>query len=339
MGESRADDRWLTMRRAVALVATGAAVGGGVAAAFLLVDRPVTVEVDAAATAPEAPEPDAPSEPEEEPEPEPVDLREVDWAAATRATTCVALDDGVTLTDEPQPVTLEAAEDGAEVGWFHAAPNTTLPSYEVDVDGVIYADITGDGEDEAIFETWCTPGNVREHALTPWQVGEDGEPAQLPDVLARTDREALIHGFEAVDGGLRVETREPAPGLEAPHLEPYLVEVVTDYRFDGRQWAADEVSRVDTTPPPPEPEPEHDTADVREHGGEMEHDPGRPDPRPGACESLGLGMTDEQYCEEVWRGMEACEQRMDDDPDWVYNHDTGGWDNVVTGDWEPSCDV
>jgi hypothetical protein len=264
--------------------------------------------------------------PKPEPEPELVDLSQVDWAEQLWTTTC-AVDGDLVFADDPLEVLLEVGDDGERFGWFHAHPDTPVPRYEIGLDEVTLGDVTGDGEEDAIFEAACIPGNVVQAGLVVWTL-DAGQLVQLPEVWVRADGPAVVDAFEAAEGALRVATREPAPG--AGPSGDYLVEVMTDWTFDGVTWMAQETARVDTSPPPAPPEP-----------------PSKPKPQPapnsGACERLfGSGITggyDDAYCQEVLDSLEECQRQMEADPEWVWRSAEGMWENTVTGDLQPPCDI
>jgi hypothetical protein len=187
-----------------------------------------------------------------------------------------------------------------------------------------------------VFATDCFLGNDYVFHVEVWSHEEDGQPVQLPAVVAFTKWEGVIDSHDVEDGTLIIQTSEPAPGDDTPHLNGYPFLVTTAWSFDGDAWIAEERSRVDTTPEPePQPEP---TAEQRAPKPEPKPDP---QPSPGACEQLGFeGMSDDdEYCAEVLAGMEECERRMEADPDWFYSDDSGGWENIHTGEWQPPCDI
>jgi hypothetical protein len=92
-------------------------------------------------------------------------------------------------------------------------------------------------------------------------------------------------------------------------------------------------------PPEPEPVPE---PEPQQSPPPTESKP-QPAPELGACERLfGSGITggyDDDYCQEVLDSLEECQRRMDADPQWIYRPDEGMWENTVTGEWEPPCDI
>jgi hypothetical protein len=107
--------------------------------------------------------------------------------------------------------------------------------------------VTGDGLDDAIFTTFCTPGNFTAEELEVWEGGD--EPAQLPTVL-HFFRDGTVDRVEAVDGRLRVNSSETATPDGMEHLHGYLLEVVTDYEWSDETWVATEIERTDTRPSP-----------------------------------------------------------------------------------------
>ncbi len=266
--------------------------------------------------------------PEPEPEPEVVDLQAVDWTALRWSTDCT--EDGAVgeleLTASPWD------EPGVVV--HDPDPDDEYPSgmvYSVATDEAVFGDATGDGSDNAVFIADCFLGNDYLFSVEVWGHGEDGAPQQLPTVLTYSKWDGVISAVEIVDQRLRVHTSEPAPGEEAPHLNGYAVEVVTDWSLDGASWTPDEVSRLDTTPAPepqPAPEPEPEPAPQPEP---------EPAPAPSACDRLGFPEMDEGWCSQVLADMEECHRQMEADPNWVPYLDSL-YENTETGAIT-SCDI
>ena len=207
--------------------------------------RAVTA-ITAAAAEPDEEEPEDESDsepelqPEPEPQPEPVDLVTVDWLEQSWVTNCTS--DG-----EVRGLRL-AVEDG--LGAVHRPDDGAItPVYVVDIDDVVFGDVTGSGHEEAIFATQCVFANA-ETFLEVWSHDDGGLPVQLPTVEHFSRSQAALDSVEVVDGRLRVHSFEGAAGDSAPHINGYPVEVVTDWSFDGREWLSDEISRSD----PPEAE-------------------------------------------------------------------------------------
>ena len=241
------------------------------------------------------PEPETQAEPKPEVVEEPdvvfADLRPIDWVHQMWTTDCT--EDGVTRGLQ---LTLE---DGQGV---HRPPEPTLtPIYVVDLDDVVYGDVTGDGHDDVVFVTQCVFASA-EYFVEVWSHDEEGQPLHLPIVNHFSKFEAVVDRVEAVDGLLRVHSREGAPGDDMPHLNGYPIEVVWSYTFDGNTWDAQEISRTDTRPEP-ESDPTSQSAGTRLNGfsGQVRApgpigcvDPvGAPD-GVGYCFSLALLAEDEQ---------------------------------------------
>ena len=189
-----------------------------------------------------------PVDPERD-DPDPVDLGEVDWSARPWATSC-AVDDDLDFPDDPVEVVLEPTDVTDGFAWGYAHPETPVPWFSVDLDAMLRADVTGDGDDDALFRAECIPGNTAQPMLVGWTI-EDGQLVQLPEIRMGSDRAVVLDGYEVVEGAIRTETREPAPGT--PPSDGYLIEVTTDWTFDGDAWSSQERSRVDTRPPPDPP--------------------------------------------------------------------------------------
>jgi len=249
-----------------------------------------------------------------ESESEPVDLREVVWAEQQWQTDC-------TDSGDPTPVGLAPASDEGRY-WHNPSPNDASDAamtYTVDLNSVVYGDVTGDGYDDAVFGSDCFFGNDFDFRIEVWSHDDNGEPKHLDPVLAYTKWDGVVEHFEVDDGRLRVLTSEPAPNEEAPHLNGYAVEVVTAWHFDGNAWQSDELSRTDTTPAPESP-PE----------------PSRDEPL-SACDQLGFPGGDEEWCAETMEWMAECQREIDSDPAWVHL-DGGLYENLETGEIT-TCDI
>ncbi|QBI21037.1 hypothetical protein ER308_16630 [Egibacter rhizosphaerae] len=259
---------------------------------------------------------DEPEEGDEEPDDEPVDLREIAWAEQQWRTDCAESGNVTTVSLTPVP-----EEEGRY--WHNPDPDNgpgAGMTYTVEVDSVVYGDVTGDGIDDAVFASQCFLGNDFDFRIEVWSHDEQGEPALLAPVLTYTKWDGVVEDFDAEDDRLRIHTSEPAPDEQQPHLNGYAVEVVTDWHFDGTAWVAEEVSRTDTTPEPePAPEPAPDTTLT-------------------ACEQLGFPESDdEEWCAQTIRDMEECQREIDSDPNWV-PYDGALYENLVTGEIT-TCDI
>ena len=274
----------------------------------------------------------AATEPEPEPDPEPIDLTTVDWTAVTWTSPCSGSQQPASLTltaGEPveRPTHLAEAE-GTLVHVDDPDPTLATVEYTVYAGHVVFTDVTGDGNEDASFISTCRQGNTLSVAVEVWSQDDNGEVLQLPTAVSYGN-DGTVTALEAVDGGLRVHSREGAEGEPTPHLHGYPVEVVTDWTYDGNAWVADEIERTDTTP---EPEPEPEPAPAPQPAPE-------PDPGMGACERLGLDSMydDDAYCQDILDALEDCVRMVESDPDWVLDED-GLWENVVTGE-VTNCDI
>lgn len=217
--------------RAVLVVALALIIGGGAVALLPRLDDRSEDEQVAV---------EEPKEPQlEEPEElQPVDLRNVDWTAVTWTTSC-------TEFGNLEDVRLSLADDdkfGSLI--YDVFPDSETPRQVYSVDHPeAFGDVTGDGLDDAVFITSCFYGNDFEFSVEVWSHDQAGEPTHLPPVFSFTKFDGAIQQVDIVDGSLRVWTHEPLPGDEAPHLNGYPVEVITDWQFVAQRWIADEVSR------------------------------------------------------------------------------------------------
>lgn len=187
------------------------------------------------------PSPEPEPAPEPEPEPEPADIRDTDWVTQEWTTLCGSPDSAVTL--RLAPIAGEA-EGGGDHGYLGPDDVFDAYSFGVDVAGVTYVDVTGDGREEAAFVAHCVPGNFVIQTVEVWHLDEDDELQQLPPAAFYDRTTGYVEDVSAAAGGLRLETAEPAAGTESPWIDGgYPVTVVTDYQWDAQDWVADEVSR------------------------------------------------------------------------------------------------
>lgn len=171
----------------------------------------------------------------------PVDLRTVAWEEQSWTTDCVE-------SGRPEAVSLTEGDDGqllSDPGPDGGAAAFGM-NYTVDSGAVRYGDVTGDGLDDAVFETECFLGNGFIFHVEVWSHDEEGEPTQLPPVLSYSKFDGTIDEVEIVDGKLRIATSEPAPGDTHPHLNGYPIKVVTDWAYVAGDWTAQYL-----TPAPP----------------------------------------------------------------------------------------
>jgi hypothetical protein len=312
--------------------------------------RAVTA-ISAAALADEDVDPEpGPEDEDPQPEPEPaleiVHLRDVDWAAVPWTTDCT-IDGSVRaleLQDSP----------GGEPGLLVHDPDPDNRMalgmvYSVPIIDALFGDATGDGFDNAVFTGTSFLGNDSLHFVEVWGHDEDGSPQQLPTVIAYSKWKGLIDAVDIVNERLRIHTSEPAPGEQWPHLNGYLVEVVTDWSFDGAAWTPEELSRHDATPaaepepapdpqpgPAPESEPEPTPEPAPEPAPEPEPEP-EPAPTVSARDQLGIPSDDEEWCAQVLADLEECYREMEADPNWVPYLDSL-YENIETGAIT-TCDI
>ena len=167
-------------------------------------------------------------------------VQDVNWARQPWPTTCTPMG----LNEEVQATLSPGSEPGIyEYVTAHGGEGPPM-TFRVWVDDVVYVDVDGDGEDEAVFKTSCFFGNDFGHYVEAWKLDEAGVPEALPHILAWTKFDGQIDLVENMDGALRITTAEPAEGQETPHLSGYPVAVVTHWTFDGAAWVADERSRT-----------------------------------------------------------------------------------------------
>jgi hypothetical protein len=190
-----------------------------------------------------------------EPEPErsavPVDLAEVAWEEQVWTAPCAE-------PGEPSRLTLSPSAAFGELSGSVDGPTASEPmTYTVELERALFGDVTGDGLDDAVFTTHCSRGEDVGSYVEVWAHDRNGEPTQLPPVVAYTERQGSIDDVEIAGGSLLVHTSEPASGDDTPDHDGHPVLVVTAWSFDGRGWVAEERSRTDTAPrPDPEPDPE-----------------------------------------------------------------------------------
>ena len=186
-----------------------------------------------------ADKPDEPPAPEPEAEVDFVDLVALDWVDQPWTTDC---------TSDGQSRDLDLVIEEPLGAVHRPADGALTPVFVVDVDGAVFGDITGNGQDEAIFVTQCVFANA-ETFLEVWSHDEQGQPLQLPLVQHFSRFEQLLDHVETVDGRLRVHTFEGAVGDSQPHINGFPIGVVTDWSFDGATWSAQEISRSEPEPP------------------------------------------------------------------------------------------
>lgn len=244
--------RW---RIPLAVAGILALAGVGAAATVMVLDQG---ERSSATTADsDAPEVEsaAAEAPEHEEQAAALDLHAVAWHEEAWRTTCTGTEQepgGIGDRGERQPVYLEPDDPDQEwgLGWAHRNPHDPgigTPLYQVDIDGVVYGDLTGDGNDDAVFLTTCTPGNFVIQHVEVW-TQDDGALRHLPVVASFDRHSGTVDRVELVDGRLRLHHRAPEPGDDMPHLNGYPYRVVSDLTFDDGHWSWNEISR--DGPPP-----------------------------------------------------------------------------------------
>lgn len=277
------------------------------------------VSAIAAAVVEEEPkeEPEEGHEEEADPEPEFVELAALDWLDQTWVTECTS--------DGQQRGLRLRVEDG--VGAVHRPDDGALtPVYVVDIDDIVFGDVTGDGHDDAIFHTQCVFASG-EPFVEVWSHDDDGQPIHLAPVAHFSKFDAVVDHVEVVDGRLRIHTSEAGPDDTHPHLDGYHIQVVTDWSYDAGEWRSEEVSRVDMTPAP-EPQPAPAPAPEPEPV---------PEPEVTACDRLGFPGQDEEWCAQTLRDIEECYRQFNADPDWVPYLDSL-FEHVETGEIAV-CDI
>jgi hypothetical protein len=204
------------------LVAAGTDVGTGAE------DEPADEPEEAVESAPVQPETT-------------VDIRDIDWAELSWTTTCGAENGSNSL--RLAPVAGEV-EGGGDHGYLGPDDGFMAHAYAVGIGDVVYGDVTGDGEDEAVFVAHCVPGNFVIQTVEVWRL-VDGELHQLPPASLHDRTTGFVDAVETVDGALRLTTSEPIPGSETPWVreDGYPVTVVTDHRWGSADWVATELSR------------------------------------------------------------------------------------------------
>jgi hypothetical protein len=202
--------------------------------------------------------------PGSEPEPAagPVDLAAVAWDEQVWTAPCAEPrgSSGVTLSASAARGELSGSVDGP-------SPSERM-TYRVELDRVLLGDVTGDGLDDAVFTTHCSRGEDVGSYVEVWAHDRNGEPTQLPPVVAYSERQGSIDDVEIAEGSLLIHTSEPASGDDTPDHDVHPVLVVTAWSFDGQDWVAEERSRTDTAPrPDPEPDPEPEAEPAPEATG------------------------------------------------------------------------
>lgn len=172
---------------------------------------------------------------EDAPEPETVfaDLASVDWVDQIWSTECTN-EDGVrdvALTYDEEFGGVRRPDDGA-----------LTPVYVVDLDGIVYGDVTGNGHADAVFITECVFASA-EILVEVWTHDEAGQPLHLPPVRHFSRFDAVVDRVEAGEGRLRIHSREGLPDDDQPHLNGYPIDVVTDWVLVDGAWRAEERSR------------------------------------------------------------------------------------------------
>lgn len=169
----------------------------------------------------------------------PDDLSAVGWANHEWRTECVPesapsvvrLTDGVHNPNPPGQFNLPIFGNG--IGGDIEFPPT-------------FTDVTGDGHDDAIFVTNCTPGMFVVQYVDVWTHDDNGNPLQLPTLPFVWGRS--VGWVESVqtspEGVLRVTSNENNGENVGPPWNDFPYVVVTDWTWDGTQWQADEVSRA-----------------------------------------------------------------------------------------------
>lgn len=177
-------------------------------------------------------EPDPSDESAPSEELEVVEFREIDPVDLPWRTTCSEEWEG-------EAVALVADGDGGLVdeGWTYPSP-----AYEVRADSVVFGDVTGDGREDAVFETFCLQ-NASLQWIEVWTHDDAGEPLQLEPTVQFTKLDGTIDWHEVVDGHLRLHSSTGVPWDQYPHLNGYPVQVVTDHTWSGQRWESLEVSR------------------------------------------------------------------------------------------------
>lgn len=179
-----------------------------------------------------------------EPDGQGVELTDVAWTDHLWTTSC-------TRSGDPETVGLSEAPTPGEL-WHNPDPDAEYlagSTYTVKVNAAVYGELEVTGE-VAVFMAECFFGNDSGFYVEVWMLDDEGQPQQLPTVLAYTKWDGTIDNVEIVDGALHVHTSEGAPDDETPHLTGYPVEVLTAWTFEGEQWVSEELARTDTTPTP-----------------------------------------------------------------------------------------
>lgn len=196
--------------------------------------------------------------------------------------------------------------------------------FGVNLDEPLFGDVTGDGQDNALFFTWCFRGNHFEYHVMAWGHDERGAPRQLPS-MERADKLTRLFGdLEIHDGAAILQTFEAAPGDSAPHLNGFPIELVTAYRYhESTGWTQSVRSRADVEVAPPDDVPGTGPTQVE-------------------CAYLGGTIVDESVCDtvnEIIDGAEDCLRDLEQDPLFErIDPDMDLFENLETGAIH-GCDI
>lgn len=168
-----------------------------------------------------------------EPEPEFTDLTDVDWVDQVWSTEC---------TNESGVRDVQLTYDEDLGGVRRPTGGALTPVYVVQLDRVVYGDVTGNGHADAAFITQCVFASA-EYFVEVWTHDDDGQPLHLPPVRHFSKFDAVVDRLEAGEGRLRIHSQEGLPGDDAPHLNGYPIDVVTDWTFADGAWRDEERSR------------------------------------------------------------------------------------------------
>lgn len=184
---------------------------------------------------------------------DPAELRDLDWTGVAWTTHC-------TVDGDLHDLHVDAAVGRVFGGYLEHDPAPTGENpymvYGVDIAGMVYGDVTGDGHDDAIVPSECFLGNDFESSIEVWSHDPDGAPLHLPPVLSLTKFDGYVDAFEVTGDRLRITTREAAPGATHPHLDGYPVEAVTDWWYDSQRWLSEQISWEEKPEDPVPSEPE-----------------------------------------------------------------------------------
>lgn len=328
-----------SLLRSALIVAAAVIVVAGVTSIVLLAGDPEPNGDDVDATATEAPSEvteleEAPVAVDESSDVveavDAVELAGIDWTKQSWFTSCA--DEGIEVEvrlsadDMPwdQPGTIAHNPD----------PDSEIPGmvYLVDVDRVLFGDVTDDGLDNAVFQTECFLGNDSLYLVEVWGHDDDGQPLHLPAVLEYSKWHGVIDDVEVVGAALRIQTREPSPGEDLPHINGYAIEVVTDWTFDRGRWVGDEVSRTEDAPVEA-PREETPSSAI----GECE-DPSESSAATALCLVAAINAQDYSMAADVALG-DVVEQLRSTREEWgplQWEFEGCGWDSCQF--YEPSLD-